>query len=214
MSRCVPLLVVLCVSFASQPSDARGQSLAEVARKEAERRKAGKTTAKVYTNKDLRPVPSAAARPADADATAATPDASSPSSTVERADGGVDRAQPAGEQAPAPAIPRAASGASRDPSAGDGVDDQDRWGARMKELEAALERDQTYADALQSRINALTTDFVNRDDPAQRAVIAADRQKAIVELERLKTQIEDGRAAIADFQEEARRAGVPPGWLR
>ena len=84
----------------------------------------------------------------------------------------------------------------------------------MKELEAALERDQTYADALQSRINALTTDFVNRDDPAQRAVIAADRQKAVVELERLKTQIEDGRAAIADFQEEARRAGVPPGWLR
>jgi hypothetical protein len=84
----------------------------------------------------------------------------------------------------------------------------------MKELQAALERNQTYADALQSRINALTTDFVNRDDPAQRAVIAADRQKAVVELERLKTQIEDDRAAIATFQEEARRAGVPPGWLR
>jgi hypothetical protein len=84
----------------------------------------------------------------------------------------------------------------------------------MKELQAALQRDQTYADALQSRINALTTDFVNRDDPAQRAVIAADRQKAIVELERLKTQIEDDRAAVAALQEEARRAGVPPGWLR
>jgi hypothetical protein len=207
------LLLVLCVSFAGQPSDARGQSLAEVARKEAERRKAGKTTAKVYTNKDLRPVPPATARQADATA-ATTPDAASPPSADERADGGGDRPPSQGQRAPAPDASPVAEDASRGPSAGDGPDDQTRWGARMKELQAALERDQTYADALQSRINALTTDFVNRDDPAQRAVIATDRQKAIVELERLKTQIEDDRAAIADFQEEARRAGVPPGWLR
>ena len=67
---------------------------------------------------------------------------------------------------------------------------------------------------MQSRINALTTDFVNRDDPAQRAVIADDRQKAIAELERLARANVDGTKAIADIEEEARRAGVPPGWLR
>ncbi len=69
-------------------------------------------------------------------------------------------------------------------------------------------------DALQSRINALTTDFVNRDDPYQRAVIEGDRVKAIAELERLKKELQLQTKAVDDLREEARRAGVPPGWLR
>jgi len=81
-------------------------------------------------------------------------------------------------------------------------------------LQAQLERDQTYADALQSRINQLTSDFVGRDDPAQRAVLARDKQKAIDELNRLKQAIVNDKKAISDLEEEARRAGVPPGWLR
>jgi hypothetical protein len=36
----------------------------------------------------------------------------------------------------------------------------------------------------------------------------------MAELERLKKQVVDDRKAIADIEEEARRAGVPPGWLR
>jgi hypothetical protein len=71
-----------------------------------------------------------------------------------------------------------------------------------------------FAEALQTRINSLSADFVNRDDPAQQAVIARDRQRSLGELDRLKKAIEDGRKAIAGLEEEARRAGVPPGWLR
>jgi len=92
--------------------------------------------------------------------------------------------------------------------------DQKYWNTRITDLRTQLDRDQTFADALQSRINALTTDFVNRDDPAQRAVIERDRQKADSELERLKTQIDTDKKATSDLEEEARRAGVPPGWLR
>ena len=66
-----------------------------------------------------------------------------------------------------------------------------------------------FATALQSRINALTTDFVNRDDPAQRAVIANDRQKALDDMTHLNSVIEADKKAIADFEEEARRAAVP-----
>jgi hypothetical protein len=84
----------------------------------------------------------------------------------------------------------------------------------MKALQQQLDRDSTFADALQSKINALTTDFSARDDPAQRAVIERERQKSIAEQNRLKKAIEDDKKAIADLQEEARRAGVPPGWLR
>ena len=36
----------------------------------------------------------------------------------------------------------------------------------MKALqEEEVSRNETFAEALQSRINALSTDFVNRDDP-------------------------------------------------
>jgi hypothetical protein len=94
------------------------------------------------------------------------------------------------------------------------VKDQAYWAGRMKGLQGQLERDQNYADAMQTRINALTTDFVNRDDPAQRSVVERDRQKSIAELARLKKSIEDGKKAIAVLEEEARRAGAPPGWLR
>ena len=84
----------------------------------------------------------------------------------------------------------------------------------MKALQQQLDHDSTFADALQSKINALTTDFSARNDPAQRATIERDRQKSIAEQNRLKKAVEDDKKAIADLQEEARRAGVPPGWLR
>jgi hypothetical protein len=94
------------------------------------------------------------------------------------------------------------------------VKDQAYWSGRMKELRTQIERDGTYVEALQTRVNSLSADFVNRDDPAQRAVIERDRQRAIAELNRLKKAVEDGKKAIAALEEEARRAGTPPGWLR
>ena len=78
----------------------------------------------------------------------------------------------------------------------------------------ALSRSRMFAEALQSRINGLTTDFVNRDDPAQRDTIGAERQKAIAELDRVKREIVEQEKAITAIQEEARRAGVPAGWVR
>jgi chromosome segregation ATPase len=85
---------------------------------------------------------------------------------------------------------------------------------RAEDLQSKLDTDQTLADALQSRINALNTDFVNRDDPVQRAGIDRDRQKANSELDRVKKSLQDGKKALADLDEEARKAGVPAGWLR
>ena len=73
------------------------------------------------------------------------------------------------------------------------------WSGRMKALQASLERDQTYTEALQSRINALSTDFVNRDDPAQRSVIGRDRQKAVDELNRLNAAIVANKKAICSI---------------
>jgi RNA polymerase-binding transcription factor DksA len=84
----------------------------------------------------------------------------------------------------------------------------------MKAAQAQLERSQILMDSLQSRINALTTDYVNRDDPAQRAKIEGDRKAALAELERVRKEVDDAGKAIKALEDDARRAGVPPGWLR
>jgi hypothetical protein len=160
------------------------QSLGDVARREEERRKAVAQPGKVYTNKDLGSVPPPSSPPPEAKA----------------AEG----------KAEAPKAKDAQPEATEKPV----VKDQTYWAERKKALQGQLDRDQTFSDALQSRINALTTDFVNRSDPAQRAIIERDRQKALAELANLKKQIDDDKKALAGLEEEARRAGVPPGWLR
>ena len=48
----------------------------------------------------------------------------------------------------------------------------------------------------------------------RQGAIARDRQKALSELDRLKDQIQKNKKGLEDLDEEARRAGVPPGWLR
>jgi hypothetical protein len=88
------------------------------------------------------------------------------------------------------------------------------WRKRMEGARNALQRAEVFAEALQSRVNGLTADFTARDDPAQRAAVANERQKALAELARVKNEIVQQTKAIADIQEEARKAGVPPGWLR
>jgi hypothetical protein len=88
------------------------------------------------------------------------------------------------------------------------VHDEAWWQGRMNDARAAVERDRVLVAALESRVAALTTDVANRDDPAQRAVLAADRLRAIAELDRLREQVKTGLATIDTIQEDARKAGI------
>jgi hypothetical protein len=185
------LIVVTAVllSLGATAGPLGAQSLADVARQEQERRKTVKKPSKVLTNKDLGPVPVTA--PPQTETPAAdgtTPAAGGPGSTD------ADKTKPAETTEPAK--------------------DQAYWSGLAKGLQTKLERDQTFAVALQSRINALTTQYTNQGDPVQQAALANDRQKSIDELNKLTKEIEDGKKAIATLQEDARRAGVPAGWLR
>ena len=84
----------------------------------------------------------------------------------------------------------------------------------MANTRASLERNQVLAEAMQSRINGLQTDFVNRDDPAQRAEVRKQLQRALDEQDRLKQAITRDEQAIKDIQTEARKNRIPPGWVR
>jgi hypothetical protein len=188
----------LAAALVAGSGAASAQSLADIAAREQARRKAVKSDAKVYKNEDLGPnseAPPQAAAPAPAPAS----QIAGPGGTDTTAASGAETAPPTGDAQAA---------------AGDSAQAEQQWRARIQSARSELQRNELFLEALQSRINALTTDFVNRDDPAQRAVIANDRQRALAEMERVKATIESLRKQIADIEEEARRAGVPPGWLR
>ena len=165
------------------------QSLGDVSRQEEERRKDVKAPAKVYTNKDLGTTPAI-----PSDGTTSKSDAASADKAADAKDVGKDDG---------------AKGGSKEE-----VKDQKYWSTRKKDLQAKLDRDKVLADAMQSRINGLTADFAARSDPAQRSVIEADRKRALTELDALQKSIKDDQKALADLDEEARKASVPPGWLR
>jgi hypothetical protein len=190
------LLLLSVIGAGARP--ALAQSLADVAKKEEDRRKANPAPGKVYTNKDLGDVPPAPPPPAEA--------APASSSTPKEADkGSADKAD-SGDKTDA----AAKDGPAKD-SAAKG---EPYWSGRLKELRLQVERDQGYAEAMQTRLNSLNADFVNRDDPVQRAAIDRDRLKAQSELTRLTKAVQDGKKAVADLLEEARRAGVPANWVR
>jgi hypothetical protein len=168
------------------------QTLADVAKREEERRKNLPEAAKVYTNKDLTPAPAPQSPPSPSKDTGDAKDAKDDKDSK----GAVDKDK------------------DKDKDGKDVVKDKAYWSGRLKALQDQVSQNETFIDALQTRVNSLTTDFVNRDDPAQRSVIEQNRQKAVTELARLKQAVVDGKKAIANLEEEARRAGVPPGWLR
>ena len=195
---------ILAALMIVAPTLAGAQSLADVAKAEEARRKSVDKAVKVYTNSDLKVDPTAGVP--------APPPPAAVSAPATTAPGAAAGSATAGSTTTGASSPAAAATAAQTPASPQR--DQAYWKARMTAAREALDRSRTFADALQSRINALTTDFVNRDDPIQRSGIEQDRKKALAELDRVKKDIDDQTKAIAAIEEEARRLGVPSGWLR
>jgi hypothetical protein len=186
----VCVIRILAALLMLAPTVATAQTLADVAKAEEARRKTVDKPSKVYTNVDLRndfTVP-------------ATPPAAS---------------VPAGAAPAAPASPESKPAASASATKAQSPEkDETFWKNRMTAAKDSLNRSRMFLDALQSRINALTTQVINRDDPYQQATLEQDRQKNLAELERVKRDIDAQTKEISAIEEEARKAGVPSGWLR
>lgn len=183
----LPSAAVVAVALLGVAAPASTQSLADVARTEGQRRKEQPKVGKVYTNDNLRQ---------DFTASAPSPDPAALAATTPS-----DAAPP---EPPTPAPP-----AANEPKK-----DEAYWKGRMTSAREQLERAQAFLSALESQINGLTADFVNRDDPAQRSAIESNRKKAVAEHERVLREVEAHKKAIAAVEDDARKAGVPPGWLR
>jgi hypothetical protein len=181
-------MAVAVLALLSRPASLSAQTLADVAKKTAEGRKTTETKgtpAKVYGNDDLKP--SSGPAPAPASPATSKPD---------------EAAKPKGDQK------------GTEQKGAEDEKGETYWRTRMGQAREALRRSQLFRDSLQTRINSLTNDISSRDDAGQRAQLIGDRQTAVSELARVNTEIEQTTKKIADIEEEARQAGVPPGWLR
>jgi hypothetical protein len=188
MSRTTVYFAVAALLTCAAMSAAQ-QPLADVARAEEARRKRQKAPSKTYTNESLRTEGESV--PIPPPAAPLTPATSKPADATAKPD------------------------AAKTPPAEEGPKkDEKYWRTRITAVQQTLSRDKVLLDALQSRVNALNTDFANTSDPAQRAVVESNRKTALAEMDRVNKDIANQTKEVANIQDEARKANVPPGWLR
>jgi hypothetical protein len=92
---------------------------------------------------------------------------------------------------------------------------QEDWKSMISSARGAVANLESRIATLQSQVNKLAADFYAWDDPAYRdGVIKPAWDQALANLEQAKDALPGAKQRIADIEEEARKAGVPPGWLR
>ena len=185
MRRAVRLAIVLCA--AAGPAAAQG--LGEAARKEHTRRAHTTETAKVYTLDDL-------------DGRGAH--AGSPVRAAESANG----VQPVNVASPA-ARPWGGGRATADEATAR-VRQEAQWRNRVA--------------GLRHRLDVMEREVAQRDGAANMSAyngpvdcagfVNTRHQWNLDRLQEARQGLSSARKALEDFEEEARRAGVPPGWLR
>ncbi len=121
----------------------------------------------------------------------ATPGAQAAATTVTALDAS---GRPVGEAAAAEGLPA----------------DEAGWRARLQNARDGVDRNKLLLSALeqQARSSARRAGTADGEAPAE------DGSSRAAEIKRLKAEMDTFRATLANAEEEARKAGVPPGWVR
>lgn len=170
-----------------------GQSLAELADNAKKKRK--KSTP-VYTDDDLKSrSPATSASPASGAA------GSRPAQSSEGGGGGESSSD---------------GGEGGRGEGGSGPSDADSWRAERATRLTAIKKAEEQIAATQARINALINDLnpTNLADPFRLQTLEAEKAKARQELEEAELALKTAKDELAEFDEDARKRGVRPGWLR
>ena len=124
-------------------------------------------------------------------------------------------------KAPAPSV--VISGIRYSPSTAEGVKpegklsqkkDKKWWASRKKKLEEKISSLKRKIEELQKKVNALTTGFLIEQRPIAHQRLKDELEKTKGALEKAKKDLEKTRKELEKLYEEARKAGIPPGWLR
>jgi len=169
---------------------AGGQDLAALARKEKARRAAVPKPARVLTEEDVR---------------ATAPDAPSPTPTT--------GSEPATASTPSVEPPSSEALAAREEQ------ERGQWKERAEAVRDAIKQAEARLSLLEKEFVALRSDLTQVSAAeAQDPMRLQKRDQKIAEsyqaIEAQKRAVADARKALTQLEEDARRKGVPPGWIR
>jgi hypothetical protein len=160
------------------------QSLADVARQEEARRK------------DIKTAPAKVYTDADVQKYApVTTSAQQAATTVTALDA---NGAPVGQTAAANGLPS----------------DEAGWRARMQNARDGLDRDRLLVSALEQQATRAALRSQSGAAPAAGDTATDDVPSRAAELKRLKGEMDSYRETLANAEEDARKAGIPPGWVR
>ena len=96
------------------------------------------------------------------------------------------------------------------------MDPAQRWRRDGKQRRDAVTRSEAKVAAIQARVDALLLDRdpVNVMDPNRLQTLEAVKARALQDLETAKAELSQARQALEDLEEDARKSGIPAGWLR
>jgi hypothetical protein len=181
--------------FFSISSAAYSQSLADIAKKEKERRQEIKDS-RVITEKEAEKYRSQPSAAAIQEQPSAKEDAVADKKAAEGS--GVKKSEEAEPDEP--------------------VDFQGRpesyWRKTMAEAREKVANLENEANAIVARISTLQTQFYNEDDGFKREGIGRDLNKSFYEQDKNKEELAKAKEILLDLEKEARKSGALPGWIQ
>jgi hypothetical protein len=90
----------------------------------------------------------------------------------------------------------------------------DFWKKQQIELETRIAQLKENIASEQSELNKLWSDFYIKNIPAEQAAIKVQISQLTNQSEQNKLFLSQSETQLVEFYEKARKAGVPPGWLR
>ena len=193
------LFAISCVSVLACVPAAAQTDLGAAAAKERERRKALAATASpppAFTNDDLASEKQAAKDAAKEGASAK--------------DGGKPGEKPKPKPQPAPTpLPTATTDDSADRRA-----QEVGWRTRAQRARQVVAQTAARVTALEQQIARVAGDTMASTDTNQILRLQTQRQSLEAQLNDAREASKTAQEQLADVEEEARRAGVPPGWIR
>jgi DNA repair exonuclease SbcCD ATPase subunit len=185
---CLGLLLIFFVSV----SMAEDSELVKASKKEKMRRSKVKA-AKTFTNKDIE------AFRAKNKTTGATVEGENQGNQNEGAE-----SQNEGAESPEAATTET-----------DKSNDEAYWKDKYKDAADHVQEAEQKIQKLQDEMNALKIAFYAEEDGvAGRPKINSEIEKQFDQIEVAKKDLETAKQQLEDLEEDARKAGVPPGWVR
>jgi len=198
-TRCWPgLVVVLALAAGSLPAQSLGELAAKEKRRREEEQKKNKGPARVVTTEDLANVQGTTATEA-AKPVLAQELGGKPRSSADEIDQDRPREKPANPEAEARER---------------GGQDEKTWRAQAAGLRQEIQEVEQKVKALEEQVNKLFGDIQRSTDTYEILRLRGEQEKLAEQIKVAKRERDGVRQELVQLEDSARRAGVPPGWIR